>query len=140
MLPISRAQALKAAGLAWQPALHDFFALPHRGMDERLFVLSDMMSYVELVQGQLAITFHGAVEWALDYVMLEEILWIPREGQLREMLEQRLMDEPPPIVCLTSTDDGYRCEIRFRGELVTFEAFGASDAYALALLHVLQTM
>lgn len=138
MLPISRAQALKDAGLAWQPALHDFFALPHRGMDEQLFVLSDVMSYVELVQGQWAITFHGAVEWALDYVMLEEILWLPTESQLRDLLEQRLTDESPPALRLTSTLDGYQCEIRLQGEFLPFEAFGASDAYALALLHLLQ--
>jgi hypothetical protein len=39
---------------------------------------------------------------------------------------------------LTSTADGYWCEIRFRGERILFEAFGANEAYATALLYVLK--
>jgi hypothetical protein len=33
---------------------------------------------------------------------------------------------------------GYNCDIRFRGEPLTFEAQSASDAYGQALLHILQ--
>lgn len=138
MLSLAVAQELKAAGLPWTPTAHDFFGIPNRGMDERLFVISDVMTYIETIRGQPAVTFHGAVEWALDYVMLSEVIWIPREEQLREMVEVWLRAEAPPALTLTSTRDGYRCEIRQWGETVPFEAFGAGEAYARALIYLLR--
>jgi hypothetical protein len=139
MLSLSLAQQLKAAGLQWSPANNDFFALPERGMDERVFVLSDVMSYVEIVQGHPAVTFHGAVEWALDFVYLMDVVWMPSESQLREELERRLIGSATPALTLTSTGDGYRCDIRVGDQWLAFDAFGASEAYGLALLHLLGT-
>jgi hypothetical protein len=138
MLSLTVAQQLKEAGLSWTPTKHDFFAIPDRGLDESVYVISDMTVLVEMVNGRLAATFHGAVEWALDHVFVADLVWLPSESQLRELLEQRLLGEPEPTFQLTSTADGYWCEIRFQGERVLFEAFGASEAYALALLYVLQ--
>ncbi|MBN1991571.1 MAG: pilus assembly protein CpaE [Anaerolineae bacterium] len=138
MLSITLAQKLKAAGLAWTPAKKDFFAIPDRGLDEMIFVISDMTVFVETLKGQLAVTFHGAVEWALDYIMVGELVWLPTEAQLRELLEQRLIGEPEPRLTLNSTADGYCCTIQFHGDRPAFEAFGASEAYGLALLHVLE--
>jgi hypothetical protein len=139
MLSLTLAQELKAAGLIWTPAKHDFFAIPDRELDEVAYVINDMTILVELVNGQLAATFHGAVEWALDHVFVADLVWLPTETQLRELLEQRLLGEPEPSLQLTSTADGYWCEIRFHGERLLFEAFGASQAYGVALLHVLRT-
>jgi hypothetical protein len=138
MLSLSLARQLKAAGLAWTPAKNDFFAVPDRELDDLIFVISDMTVMVEEVGGQLAVTFHGAVEWALDHVLLAELVWLPTETQLREALEQRLVGEPQPALSLVSTPDGYRCEIRYRGQTLVFEGFGVSEIYALALLHILQ--
>jgi hypothetical protein len=138
MLSVSLAQELKAAGLKWTPAKNDFFAIPDRELDEGIYVISDMTVLVELVNGQLAATFHGAVEWALDHVLIADLVWLPSESQLRELLEQRLLGEAEPALQLTSTADGYWCEIRFRGERLLFEAFGACEAYGAALLHVLK--
>jgi hypothetical protein len=138
MLSLTLAQELKAAGLSWTPAKNDFFGIPDRGLDDMVFVISDMTVYVQKLRGQLAITFHGAVEWALDHIMVAEVVWLPTETQLRELLEQHLLSEPEPNLILTSTSDGYCCEIQFREETLTFEAFGASEAYGLALLHVLE--
>ena len=138
MLSLELAKQLKAAGLAWQPALHDFFTIPDGDFDRRLFVLEDMLSTVEFRNGQMILTFQGVVEWALDFVYLTEALWIPTESQLREQLESRLRTETPPYLMLVSTPDGYRCDIRVNGEWQAFEAFSANDAYGLALLALLK--
>ena len=137
MLSLSLAQQLKASGLDWTVARHDYFSVPDRGLDETIFVISDMTVMVERLSGRLAVTFHGAVEWALDHVEIAELVWLPREDQLRERLEQHLVGEPEPALVLASTADGYRCEIKFQGEFLAFEAFGASDAYGQALLFLL---
>ncbi len=138
MLSLALARKLKAVGLTWTPAKNDFFAIPDRDLDDIIFVISDMTVLVEKLRGQLAVTFHGAVEWALDYMMIAELVWMPTEAQLRQLLEQHLLGEPEPVLTLISTSDGYRCEIQFRGQVLAFEAFGASEAYGLALLHLLE--
>lgn len=138
MLSLNLARELKGAGLIWIPAQNDFFGIPDRGFDDSTFVITDMTVLVETVKGELAVTFHGTAEWALDHVLIADLVWLPTETQLRELLEQRLIGEPEPSLRLTSTADGYRCEIQFRGEMLRFDAFGASEAYASALLHLLK--
>ena len=138
MISVDLARQLKEAGLSWQPTRHDFFFIPDRGLDDSLFVLSDMAVFIEKRQGRLTVTFHGTPEWALDDILLTEVIWLPTEAQLREMLELHLVSETSPAVKLSSVADGYFCEIQFQGQTLTFEAFGASDAYGLALLHILE--
>ncbi|MCB0169916.1 MAG: pilus assembly protein CpaE [Anaerolineae bacterium] len=138
MLSINLAQQLKVSGLEWQLQKNDFFHIPDRGFDDTVFVVTDMTVLVEKLHGNLAITFHGTVEWALDHVLVTELVWLPSESQLREELEKHLIGETEPSLVLISTADGYRCEIRFKGEFLAFEAFGVSDVYATALLYVLQ--
>jgi hypothetical protein len=138
MLSLPLAKQLKQAGLSWSPSKNDFFVVPDRGLDDIVFVISDMTVMLEMISGQLAMTFHGAVEWALDYVMVTELVWLPTERQLRQALEQRLLGQSQPTVVLLSTADGYCCEIQFEDKTLSFEAFGAGDAYGLALLHVLE--
>jgi len=137
MISLTLAEQLKAEGLKWTPAKNDFFAIPDRGFDDTIFVISDMTVMVEELRGQLAVHFHGAVEWALDYILVSELVWLPTETQLRELLEQRLVGEPEPALKLVSTSDGYHCEIHFRGQTLEFEAFGVSETYGMALLHIL---
>jgi hypothetical protein len=137
MLSITLAEQLKDAGLTWTPALHDFFVLPGRDLDEQVFVISDMMVDVEKLRNQHLITFNGAPEWAMDYVLVSDALWMPTETQLRDALEQALLNEPQPIVRLATTLDGYRCEVHWQGESRFFEAFGAGEAYGRALLFVM---
>lgn len=138
MISLALAQQLKKSGLRWKINKNDFFAVPDRGLDDSVFVISDMTVMVEVVSGALAVTFHGAVEWALDHVEVTELVWLPREDQLREMLEQLLIGQPEPILVLFSIADGYRCEVQFQEQFLAFEAFGASDAYGQALLYILQ--
>ena len=138
VLSLSTARRLKAAGLAWTPALHDFFGIPDRGFDDRVFVISDMSVDVELLKGRSIVTFNGTSEWALDYEMTTELVWLPTEAQLREILEQRLWAELQPALSLVSALDTHQCTIRFQGQSLTFDAPDASEAYAAALLHILE--
>ena len=139
MLSLSTARKLKEAGLTWTPALHDFFAIPDRGLDDQVFVISDIFVNVEMLRGHLEAPFHGSVEWALDHVVIEELVWLPTEEQLRENLESRLITMAGEGVKLTSTLDSYVCEFRVGDRRLHFEAFSASEAYSAALLHTLVT-
>ena len=102
------------------------------------FVISDMMANLELLKGWPIVAFHGAVEWALDYILTTEVVWMPTEEQLRQELEEILLGEPEVVLQLSWQPQGYNCDARFRGELLSFAAETASDAYGLALLHILQ--
>lgn len=132
------AQQLKEAGLSWNPAPLDFFAIPLAGFEDQVFAINDMTIMAEPICGRLAITFHGADEWALDHAWAGEVVWLPREDQLREMLEERLLGESQPALTFSTTQLGYRCDIRLRGHKLSFEGFEASETYAAALLHVLK--
>jgi hypothetical protein len=138
MLSLSASLELKEAGLTWTPALHDFFAIPDRGLDDRVFVISDIQVNVQTLSGHLSATFHGTVEWALDHVVVDELVWLPTEEQLREDLEGRLVTRSGVGVKLISTPDGYVCEIQVGDRPLRFEAFDASAAYAAALMYVLE--
>lgn len=132
MISVTAARRLKDAGLKWEPKLHDFFAIPDRDLDGRRFVMSDMSIDVEHIAGYGTLMFNGAVEWSLDYIFRDEVIWLPTEGQLREMLGERLLS-------LNRTDDGYEAEITAGDDASTsFAAPDAADAYAAALLSILE--
>lgn len=139
MVTLETARALKGAGLRWIPKEGDRFAIPDRGLDDHVFVISRMNATVQLLQGYPAITFQGAYEWALDYIWLNEVVWLPHEEQLRAALESYLAGgSGQPTLRLTGTPGGYVCEILFRGDYLTFEAEDAGEAYAEALLYILK--
>lgn len=138
MISLSTARRLKEAGLIWIPALHDLFIIPDRDLDDRVFVINDMMASYEIRQQLPMVTFHGTVEWALDYLVTSEIIWLPREDQLRMNLMRHLQGEVQPALSLSSSPEGYHCLIRFQGEELIFSATEASEAYGNALLHVLE--
>ncbi len=138
MLSLSTAKQLKEAGLTWTPALHDFFAIPERGFNDKVFVISDVFVNVEPLRGHLSATFQGSVEWALDHIVIEELVWLPTEEQLRDELESRRTTEPRPELKMISSPDGYMCEFWVRDQHLCFEAPSASEAYAAALLQILE--
>ncbi len=138
MIDLQLALRLKQAGLVWRPALFDFFALPDRQMDDKVFVVSDMLATVEMLQDVQVVSFQGASEWALDSLVTTEAVWIPSEEQLRLALEAALIGAGRPELRLTAGLGGYACEFSFRGALLRFEAGAAAGAYAAALLHILQ--
>lgn len=138
-ISLELAQKLKNAGLVWKASIHDFFAIPGRDMDDRLFVITDMMAYLDLLRGWPVITFHGTAEWALDYIITSEVVWMPTEGQLRQELETLLQDDPEQSLVLQRRPGGYRLQVQFRGQQIQFEGQTASEVYGQTVLHLLET-
>lgn len=137
MITLNTAQELKAAGLKWSPALHDFFAVPDRGMDHRVFVISDMLTNIENLFGSPVVAFQGASEWALDYLVTSEAVWVPTESQLRQIIEENLLKEQNASLSLSWNMRNYQCEIFIKDRLQTFEDPDAATAYGKALLYIL---
>ena len=131
MLALDLALALRHAGLRWTPQPGDRFVLPGRGMDEEVFVLSDMTVEVHEFSTGRVIGFNGVTEWALDSVEQSEALWLPAEHQLRELLGGMFRS-------LESTSAGYAVTVRLPDGEQTFTADEPADAYATALLAVLR--
>lgn len=138
MISLSLSKELKKAGLRWNPALHDFFAIPERGLDDRVFVISDLLTNIENVFGSKVVAFQGASEWALDYLVTSEAIWVPSETQLRQMVEERLLRDKGSYLNLAWSMNTYRCEIFYAGQSLSFEDSDACNAYAKALLYVLE--
>ncbi len=137
MISLEIARQLKEAGLMWVPALHDFFAIPDRGMDDRIFVISDLLVTIEMLKGMKVVSFQGASEWALDYLVASEAIWMPSEEQLREALITILITRGKPFILLRSGLGEYQCKITVNDQLMEFTGKEASEAYGAALLHVL---
>jgi hypothetical protein len=124
MVTVELARRLRDAGLRWQPQRGDAFVIPDRGMDDDVFVLSDMTIDVhELPQG-VVLGFNGTVEWALDSVEQRQALWLPSETQLRTELGDQL-------VALLREADGWRVGL---ADGATFDGPTAEEAYGLAVL------
>ena len=131
MLALDLALALRDAGLRWTPRPGDRFVLPHRGMDEEIFVLSDMTVEVHEFPNGRVIGFNGVTEWALDSVEQSEAVWLPAEHQLRDLLGGMFRS-------LVSASEGYAVTVNLPGGEQEFTADDAADAYATALLAVLR--
>jgi hypothetical protein len=127
---------LKRAGLEWRPAERDFFMMPEHNLDEQIFVVSGLPALVQNFHSEMSITFHGSIEWALDYVLLSEAVWLPSETQVRGLLAAAIGEDGP--LRLDRTAAGYRLQIAFGPDLLDFEAADAEEVYAQALLHVLE--
>lgn len=139
MISLTLARELKAAGLVWRATINDFFAIPERGMDERVFVLADMQAQLDIFRGWPVVTFHGTAEWALDYILTTEVVWMPREEQLRDALFSLLANQQSSDIGLHVYPNGAaNCSIQWNGQAQDFTASTAADAYGRALLHVLQ--
>ena len=126
MITIEQAGRLRKAGVLWTPAAGDRFVVPDRDMDDDVFVVSDMTVEVHDYQGSKVIGFNGTTEWALDSIEQREVIWLPREEQLRALLG-------PHFRSLEATPDGYRVSLT-NG---TYTAEDAEQAYAEAVLELL---
>ena len=134
-ISLESATKLKQAGLAWTPQTNDFFAVPDVGMDDKVFAMSDMTVSMEVLNGFHAITFNGAVEWALDFVYKVDAVWLPTESQLRDMVVGRLGDEPSMV--LQTSIGGYVVTINKEDGKQAFEGITAEEAYSAALMSLL---
>ena len=134
MLSPELAVRLRVAGVRWHPTPGDAFVVPGLHLDDRVFVLSDMVVELKDVPGGTRVlAFNGTTEWALDSLEVDRAVWVPREDQLRTLLGSafRALDrEPgPPVSFVVTLEVGGR---RSRHVDVTVEA-----AYARALLALL---
>ena len=127
LVSIDLARELRAAGLRWTPARGDHFVVVDRGMDDDLFVLSDMTIEVHDFATGPVIGFNGTTEWALDSLDMQAALWLPTEGQLRTLLGATLRR-------LERTESSYVVTVTGDGHEATAEAPTAPNAYARALL------
>jgi len=86
MIPIDLAEALQLAGVRWTPRSGDRFAIPKPGLDDQVFTVSELTVEAREYPTGTVLAFNGTTEWALDSVAQDEVLWLPREDQLRELL------------------------------------------------------
>lgn len=130
---IEMAGRLRDAGLVWNPREGDRFHIPDRDLGDQVWSISDMVIEERSdILGRRELAFNGAVEWALDSIVTNEVVWIPSEGQLRALLGD-------DFIALTKEEgDRYACVIRMRGIPKSFLSDTAPDAYAAALLATLE--
>lgn len=101
--------------------------IPGRDMDDDVFTVSDMVVEVhELTTGRL-LGFNGTTEWALDSIAQQDVLWLPREDQLRRLLGGL-------FVALTSTPGGFVLAVEVDGVEERHIDIDAACAYARAVI------
>jgi len=127
MISWDLALALRDAGVRWSPASGDRFRLLATGRDGDVFTVSDMTIEPHEFDTGVVLGFNGTTEWALDSVALEDALWHPLEGQLRDLLGGTFRR-------LERTTGGYVVRTEVLDDAGTFAAAEASDAYARAVL------
>jgi hypothetical protein len=129
---ITRELAVELArrGLPWRPASGDRFHVPDRDLDDEVFVVSGMSIEVSDLPSGAEMRFNGTVEWALDSIAQEEVIWLPREDQMREALGERFLR----LERLEPVTGGFAVVLTGDERHVDIDA---ERAYARALLAVL---
>jgi hypothetical protein len=131
------AAELRDAGLAWTPAKGDRFMVPDRDMDELEFVVSDMVIETRWAESdQQVLAFNGTTEWALDMLAASEALWLPREGQLREVLGEAFVG----LQYLPGETPGYAVSVLVGDTEERFVDIEVESAYARAVLALLASV
>ena len=129
MISVDVASRLKQAGVDWQPRLHDFFAIPDRDLDDRVFVIADMSIDVQRLGGEPIVTFNGTAEWSLDYILRREVIWLPTGEQLLDLLGDSFLG-------LQRAGEAWRCTVRAGEAEQSVIAATADDALGLGYLAV----
>ncbi|HET7474949.1 MAG TPA: pilus assembly protein CpaE [Dermatophilaceae bacterium] len=128
MITIDLARQLREAGLTWTPAAGDRFVVVDKEMDDQVFVISEMTIDVQELPAGRIMKFNGTTEWALDSVDEHEVVWLPREDQLRGALGERFRS-------LETVTGGFAVAlVDVEQRLVDIDA---ERAYARALLAVI---
>jgi hypothetical protein len=132
VLDVALAQQLQAAGLAWEPQPGDRFVLPLPDMQEEVFILSNVIADVHRFRDGNVIGFNGTTEWALDSVDQRDVVWLPREEQLRDLLGAAFvrLEQVPGGFAVVATSAG--------GAEGRYVDIDAERAYARAVLARLQ--
>ncbi|HEY1530553.1 MAG TPA: pilus assembly protein CpaE [Galbitalea sp.] len=133
MISVPLARALRDSGLVWRPQAGDAFLIDVVEADDDVFYLSDMTVEAHSLVTGTELGFNGTTEWALDSVAIEEALWLPSEAQLRGALG-------PAFSSLTLSDGQFRATAEIDGSSAEFVADSAEDAYARALIALLDAV
>ncbi len=139
MISIELARALSDSGLDWHPLAGDAFRIDRVELDDEVFILSDMTVEAHEFSTGTVLGFNGTTEWALDSVSIEDALWMPREDQLRELLGTAFRSLGRSAEGRFVVDVDMPAESDPAAESQTFVADAAADAYARALLTILDT-
>jgi hypothetical protein len=126
VISLDLARRLLAAGADWTPAAGDRFTIPDK-TDDEVFTVSEMVVEVHERPTGRHFDFNGTTEWALDSVAQEEVLWLPREDQLRVMLGDT-------FVSMLATPGGFVVVIDHDGRQERHIDIDAECAYARAVL------
>ena len=127
MISLELARRLRSAAVTWEPAPGDRFQLPDRDMDDQVFVISDMVVEVRPAPAGPILAFNGTTEWALDSVGQQDVVWLPREDQLRTLLGEA-------FVSLEATPGGWIVTVARDGERERHIDIDVECAYARAVL------
>jgi len=129
-MTLDLARQLRAAGLRWEPASGDRFVVPDREMDDEVFVLSEMTVEIHDFPSGRVIGFNGTTEWALDSIEQQDVVWLPREEQLRDLMGAR-------FVRLEGVPGGFVVVVNMGGTDERHVDIDAERAYARGLLALL---
>lgn len=132
IVPVALSRRLKELGLEWEPRLGDRFMVPDRDLDEHVFALSDMVIEMRNSLGGIPeLAFNGTVEWALDSIIQTEVVWLPTETDMRKALGDC-------FIALYAEDGAFVCVARIDDAPTSFVAPTAAEAYATALVSLLE--
>jgi hypothetical protein len=135
MITRELAVALRDSGLVWHPAEGYRFQLdlPNEvelEAEAEVYTVSEMTIEARQTPSGTDLAFNGTTEWALDAVTLADAVWLPGEGQLRELLRGTFRS-------LVRLDDAFRVEIEIAGVSLAFEHPDPAEAYGRALLELI---
>ena len=128
MISRDLAQRLQQARVAWTPTAGDRFFIPAQ-MDDDVFTISDMVVEVHEVPGGRHFDFNGTTEWALDTIAQSDVVWLPREEQLRTLLGTA-------FISMHATPGGFIVVIESAGSEERHIDIDAECAYARAVLSI----
>ena len=145
MITVELARALRDSGLAWHPVRGDNFSIDRIEVDTEVYTLSDMTVEAHTFTSGTVLGFNGTTEWALDSVALDDALWLPREDQLRELLGGAFValervEGTESIGDVSLTGPAFLVQAVVSGDSRAFEATDAADAYARALIALLDSV
>lgn len=140
MISVKLATALRDAGLKWSPRSGDRFVVVDRGMDDEVFVLSEMTIDSHQYPSGAVLRFNGTTEWALDSLAQEDALWLPSEEQLRVALggSFRRLEHRDGVFRVVVGGLDRTHEPDAEREVSTED--DAAEAYGLALLALLRSL
>ena len=131
VITLELATRLRDAGLTWTPRSGDRFAIPDRDLDGEVFVVSEMTIDSQQLPTGSVMKFNGTTEWALDSIAQNEVVWLPHEGQLRDLIGAAFRRLEP-------AGDGYAVEAETaEGRRIRELDVDAERAYARVLLAML---